>query len=123
MAEIKCLEDMRTFLGATDYSAVVVMHSADRGPTERMATDERLDKLRQKLEEDVARLAEEKLEAIGLICSLDDSRMQMLLWEYYIRTAKNWEAAADAIGYSRQHATKLHGQALQLLRLNASNNI
>ena len=117
MAEIKRLEEMRTYLGATDYSAVVVKHSTGRGPTERMATNERLDRLRRRLEQDVQRLADEKLEAIALIGTLDDNRMQAVLWEYYIHAARNWEEAGQAAGYSERQARRIHGQALQQIRL------
>ena len=126
MKEIKRLEETQTYLGATDYSAVVVKHSQDRGPTERLATDSRLESLRRKLAADIDRLADEKLVAISLIGMLEDARMQDILWEYYIRAvAKNWEEAGARCGYSERQARRIHGQALQLLRmsLNVRNDL
>lgn len=114
---------MRICLSATDYSAVVVRHSASRGIVERIATDGKLDTLRRRLEDDIRRLAAEKMEAIALIGSIEDARMQDVLWEYYIRAAKNWDRAAENCGYSKRQAIRLHGQALQILRGKMSSNV
>lgn len=114
--EIRRLEEMRIFLSATDYSAVVVKHSASRGNVERMATDSRMEQLRKRLEREAERMAEYKLDAIALIGVLDDLGMQAVLWEYYIHAATNWDEAACRAGYSTRHAHRLHGQALEILR-------
>jgi hypothetical protein len=114
---------MRQYIGATDYSAVVVKHTAGRGIVEQLATDGKLDGLRRKLADDVRRLADEKLEAINIISSLDDRRMQDVLWEYYIHAAVNWDVAARDAGYSTRQALRIHGQALQILREKMSLNV
>lgn len=90
---------------------------------EQLATDGKLDGLRRKLAEDVRRLADEKLEAINIISSLDDRRMQDVLWEYYIHAAVNWDVAAHDAGYSKRQALRIHGQALQILRRKMSLNV
>ena len=41
-AELKRLKEFETYLSATDYSSVVVKHSADRGSVERIATSGKL---------------------------------------------------------------------------------
>jgi hypothetical protein len=123
IAEIKRLEEMRIYLSATDYSSVVVKHSAGRGSVEQLATDGKLDTLRRRLSADVERLAGEKLEAISIIGSLEDKRMQDVLWEYYIHAAVNWDTAARAAGYSRRQALRIHGQALQILREKMALNV
>ncbi len=116
-AELDRLREMRSYLSATEYDRPVVAHSAGRGSVEQMATDETLDRLEQVYRADLHALAEAKLEAIGLIGLLEDSRMQEVLWEYYIRCAKSWDAAADALYMGRRTALRLHGRALNLLRL------
>lgn len=118
LKELKRMEDEKVYLSATDYSRPVVRRSASRGAVERMAVMvDQTDRLRELLRQDVAELSQQKLEAIALIGLLDDSRQADVLWEYYIRAAKNWTAAADAVGYSKQHAQRLHGQALRVIKM------
>jgi hypothetical protein len=118
LRELRRLEDMVVYLSATDYARPVVQHSASRGAVERMATmTGRADRLREYLRGDVAALEQQKLDAIALIGMLEDPRQADVLWEYYVRAAKNWDEAADAVGYSRRQTLRLHGQALQALRL------
>lgn len=123
MAEIRRLEEMRIYLSATDYSNVAVKHSAGRGSVEQIATDGKLETLRRRLARDVERLETEKLEAISIISSLEDQRMQAVLWEYYIHAADSWAAAGLATGYSERQAQRIHGQALQILREKMSLNV
>ena len=115
-AELDRLREMRSYLSATEYDRPVVANSTGRGPVERMATDESLDRLDQTIREDIRAMSEAKLEAIGLISLLEDTRMKEILWEYYIRCAKSWDAVADSVGYTRRNCTRLHGRALQELR-------
>lgn len=124
-AELSRIREMRSYIGAVSYDKVVVAHSAGRGPVEQMATDARLDRLEQRIRQDLDELTKAKLEAIGLIGLLEDPRMQEVLWEYYIRGAKNWDEAAEHLYMGRRTALRLHGQALQLLRLalNGTDNL
>ena len=125
MEELKRVQEMETYLSATDYSRPVIVHSASRGGVENMATrTARMDRLRKYLKRDIKALEELKLEAIAVVGLVDDPVQRDVLWEYYIRAAKNWESVAETLRYSRQHVTKLHGKALQVarekMRLNAS---
>ena len=117
-AELARLEEMEVYLSATDYSKPVVKHSASRGGVESvaMSASPRMDKLRGYLLKDIRALEDLKLEAIAVVGLVDDPIQRDVLWEYYIRAAKSWEAAAEALGYSRQHVTRLHGKALQVAR-------
>lgn len=116
--ELRRLEDMTVYLSATDYSRPVVQHAASRGTVERIATmTGRADRLRDYLLQDLQQLEQQKLDAIGLISRVEDPRQADVLWEYYIRAARSWDDAARAVGYSRRQTLRLHGQALQHLRL------
>lgn len=123
-AELRRLREMETYLRATDYASVVVAHSAGRGPVEQAALGSRLETMERCIRQDIAALTEAKLEAVALIGLLEDPRMTEILWEYYIHGVRTWDDVSEAVGYSRQYVTKLHGGALQLLRekmrLNAS---
>ena len=121
-AELTRVREMRSYITGTNFEAVRVKHSADRGPTERLALSSRVEALEEMLRADVERLAEAKIEAIGLISLLDNRWQQDVLWEYYIHGLK-WEAVADQIGYSTRHVLRLHGDALQALRKIMSLNV
>ena len=112
MTELNRLRAMETYLSATDYSSPVVKRSAGRGNVERIATSSKLASLEQRIQRDIDELGDAKLEAISLISLVDDTRMTEILWEYYIRAVRSWDDVASAVGYSRQHVTKLHGKAL-----------
>lgn len=120
-AELRRLREMETYLSATDYSTVAVRHSAGRGSVEAIATGSRLAELEERITRDVKDLADAKLEAIGLIGLLEDTRYSEILWEYYIHALRTWEDVADAVGYNLRHTLRLHGEALQLLRKMALN--
>lgn len=127
MAELRRLQDMEIYLSATDYSSPAVQHSPGRGPTETLALGSNLEQLEDQIRSELETLIRAKLQAVRLISLLDDKRMTEALWEYYIHSLRTWDDVADAMGYSRQHVTKLHGQALEKLkekmRLNASSGI
>jgi len=116
-AELKRLREMEVYLSATDYSAVVVKHSTGRGSVEQLATGSKLAELEERIEQDVKDLAEAKLDAIALISMLDDTRCTEILWEYYIHAAGTWDDVARAVGYDPRHVRRLHGRALQQLRM------
>lgn len=121
-AELTRVREMRSYITGTNFEAVRVKHSADRGPTERLALSSRVEALEEMLRADVEKLAEAKIEAIGLISLLENRWQQDVLWEYYIHGLK-WEAVADQIGYSTRHVLRLHGDALQQLRRIMSLNV
>ena len=108
---------MEVYLSATSYDNPVVDHSVSRGSVERLATSGKLEHLERKIQHEIDALTKAKNDAIALISSLDDTRMTELLWEYYIHAAKNWEDAAAACNYSERQALRIHGDALQLLRM------
>lgn len=113
---LKKLRELEVYLSATDYERPAVRHSADRGSVERIAISSNVERLEKRIRQDVEDMATAKLEAIALISLLEDSRMEELLWEYYINNARNWDKAAEDCGYSKRQAIRLHGQALQILR-------
>jgi len=115
-AELKRLKEFETYLSATDYSSVVVKHSADRGSVERIATSGKLATLERVIAREVEQLAQAKLEAIALISLLEDREQQEVLWEYYIHAPKNWDVAADNLFMSRRKVLRLNGRALQVHR-------
>ena len=115
-AELTRVREMRSYITGTNFEAVRVKHSADRGPTERLALSSRVEALEEMLRADVEKLAEAKIEAIGLISLLENPWWQEVLWVYYIRSAKNWGEAAEIVGYSEQHAKRIHGLALREIR-------
>lgn len=121
-AELKRIREMRSYIQGVSYDSVRVKHTGGRGPVERIALSSRTEELERLLREDIERLAEAKLEAIGLISLLDNRWQQDVLWEYYIHGLK-WEAVADQIGYSTRHVLRLHGDALQQLRRIMSLNV
>lgn len=115
--EIRRLREMEVYLSATNYDRPVVDHPVSRGSVERLATSGKLENLERKIQLEIDALAKAKNDAIGLISSLEDTRMTELLWEYYIHAAKNWEDAAAACNYSERQALRIHGEALHLLRM------
>ncbi len=116
-AELRRLKEMEVYLSATNYESPVVAHAVSRGSVERIATSGKLEYLERKIQQEIDELAKAKLEAISLISILDDSRMTELLWEYYIHGADSWAAAAAACHYSERQAIRIHGKALQELRM------
>ena len=123
-AELKRIREMRSYIQGVDYSAVRVKHTGGRGPVERMAISSRTEELERLLREDVERLAEAKLEAIGLITLLDNTGgAQDVLWEYYIHAMRTWDDVAEQVGYSTRHVLRIHGEALQALRKIMSLNV
>ena len=50
------------------------------------------------------------------ISTLSDYRLQTVLFEYYIN-CKTWEDVAKSMCYDRRHVTRLHGEALQKLKM------
>ena len=115
-AEIRRLREMEVFLRATDYSAVKVRHSADRGSVEKIATSGKLSTLERVTAREVEQLAQAKMDAIALISALPDREMQEVMWEYYIHAPRSWDAAAENLYMSRRKALYINGRALQLLR-------
>lgn len=118
-AELIRLREMESYLTATDPSDVVVKHSGGRGPVERQAVSaaDKLARVERLIQRDIDQLAQAKLEAIALIGLLGDTRMQEVLWEYYIRCSRNWDEAAEKLYMGRRTAMRLHGHALEKLRL------
>ena len=116
-AEIRRLHDMETYISATSYDSPVVSHSVGRGSVEQIATSGKLEHLERKIQKEIDAMATAKADAIALISTLEDTRMTELLWEYYIHAARTWEEAAAACNYSERQALRIHGEALQLLRM------
>ena len=57
-----------------------------------------------------------KQEILKAVSAVDNSTYRALLIERYINF-KTWEQIADYMNYSRMHVTRLHGRALQKVKM------
>lgn len=72
--------------------------------------------LEQRINSEIDRLLELKLEIRKVIESVDNETEQLLLRLRYIEY-KRWDEIAEIMGYSKRQATRLHGYALQKIKL------
>lgn len=64
----------------------------------------------------IDKLLKLKLEINTVISTVNDYRLQTVLIEYYIN-CKTWEQVAESMSYDKRHVTRLHGQALQKIKM------
>lgn len=72
--------------------------------------------LEQRINSEIDRLLELKLEIRKVIESVDNETEQLLLRLRYIEY-KRWYEIAEIMGYSKRQVTRLHGYALQKIKL------
>lgn len=72
--------------------------------------------LEQRINSEIDRLLELKLEIRKVIESVDNATEQLLLRLRYIEY-KRWDEIAEIMGYSKRQVTRLHGYALQKIKL------
>lgn len=72
--------------------------------------------LEQRINSEIDRLLELKLEIRKVIESVDNETEQLLLRLRYIEY-KRWDEIAEIMGYSKRQVTRLHGYALQKIKL------
>ena len=68
------------------------------------------------IDERIDELYKIKQEILKAISGVDNSTYRALLIERYINF-KTWEQIADYMNYSRMHVTRLHGRALQKVKM------
>ena len=68
------------------------------------------------IDERIDELYKIKQEILKAISGVDNSTYRALLIERYINF-KTWEQTADYMNYSRMHVTRLHGRALQKVKM------
>ncbi|MCI8748487.1 MAG: hypothetical protein HFH67_11600 [Lachnospiraceae bacterium] len=93
-----------------DYSSPKVQVSLSYDAGERNIT--RCLKLEQEIEDGIKRFIVLKHKIVGQINSLDNTVFVKILFLRYVEYRKLSEVA-DIMGYSYQHARRLHGYALQ----------
>lgn len=68
------------------------------------------------IDERIDKLYKIKQEILKAVSAVDNSTYRALLIERYINF-KTWEQIADYMNYSRMHVTRLHGRALQKVKM------
>lgn len=115
---LNTMNEMLTATGGTDFGSERVVSSAGEG----MMTDRIIDKvdLEMEIRKDVEKYIRKKNRIINQVNGMIDTRFQEILTLRYIAMKtedgirKNYTLAevADIMGYSYDHARRLHGEAL-----------
>lgn len=88
---------------------------ASGGYTDRVGrTTARIVDLENEINEEIDRLVDVKEEMLGLIYTLSDGVLRIILERHYL-LHEGWERIADKLGYSPRHITRLHNRALEEL--------
>ena len=105
-------ESMMASLKAVSYDGTKVQTSLEDRMPETVDAIQRLGRLIQSKERELAML---NLEAMTMIYSLDNPEYRRLLILYYIDgdIQKSWSEVARQMGYSESRTKHLHGWALQ----------
>lgn len=103
----------RAIGGAVNYGTERVQASSGNGTEHKFIS---YSQYAAELERRMEELTNYRLEMLRLIARLPDSTHRALLTEYYIN-CKSWEDVADSIGYEERQTRRLHGEALQKMRI------
>lgn len=74
----------------------------------------KINELKENIEEQIERIAEEKLKLINLISGLQGNEYTVIFKHYIQR--KSWEQISQETNYSTRQVWRIHGHALQALR-------
>ena len=108
------VERLRARLEAGRMSRITGMPRG--GGSDWTETADRLIELEQAVNARVRDMCQIKRQAIAAIDAVDDARYRELLELYYI-DGKTWEQVAERMGYDRRWVTRLHGMALQKVKV------
>ena len=108
------VERLRARLEAGRMSRITGMPRG--GGSDWTETADRLIELEQAVNARVRDMCRIKRQAIAAIDAVEDARYRELLELYYI-DGKTWEQVAERMGYDRRWVTRLHGMALQKVKV------
>ncbi|MBQ8411577.1 MAG: hypothetical protein IJX15_07625 [Ruminiclostridium sp.] len=108
IAELKAL--------ATKVTASTFSESHSKGTyNDRTGrTTARIIDLENEINEEIDRLVEIKVKIRGLVASLTDPNLRIVLERRYI-LGENWEKIAEKMGYSPRHILRMHNHAVEIL--------
>lgn len=115
LRELEQLKRLEASVQGVDLTRERVQYSRRfRSQVENIA--QKIIDLEQRINSEIDRLLELKLEIRKVIESVDNETEQLLLRLRYIEY-KRWDEIAEIMGYSKRQTTRLHGYALKKIKL------
>lgn len=94
-------------------------HSPNRGGSSLGDTIAKIMDLQEEINRDIDRLVDLKREITAVIREVSDAECRVVLEQRYI-VGKPWPEIAEDLGYKLRHLYKVHGHALEIVRIPAS---
>lgn len=113
LAEIERLEEKRSIAAKVTPAYSLAPGGSSDGKAMENAIVRILEQ-EQRINQSLAKLAQQEAEVEALIELLPNSPVKIVLRRRYLNYQK-WERIAEAMSYSYQHVHKLHGQGLMML--------
>ena len=113
-AQLEEIREKRLFISGLNYEGAKVQTSPN---SEKLnALSHLYIELEQKYLEDCFRLEVLKIEIKGHVDKLENPTHRLIMTERYINL-KHWEKIAADNGYTWRHVHKIHGRALELIKV------
>lgn len=113
-AKLEQIEELKNLAKKITTGPFTESH-ASGGYTDRVGrTTARIVDLENEINEEIDRLVDVREEMLGLIYTLSDGVLRIILERHYL-LHEGWERIADKLGYSPRHITRLHNRALEEL--------
>lgn len=113
-AKLEQIEELKN-LAKKVTTGPFIESRASGGYTDRVGrTTARIVDLENEINEEIDRLVDVREEMLGLIYTLSDGVLRIILERHYL-LHEGWERIADKLGYSPRHITRLHNRALEEL--------
>ena len=111
LEQIAELKELATRITSTTFSE---SHSKGTYNDRVGRTTARIIDLENEINEEIDRLVEIKIKIRGLVSSLTDPNLRIVLERRYI-LGENWEKIAEKMGYSPRHISRMHNRAVEML--------